>query len=80
MPQGKERLKLNKTVPGDINSDNTDEILDPTFQKLSKLNMIETKITDISPDLDTKSDNLCPLEIMRAALNSLNIINWSLFV
>ena len=80
MSQGKECLKLNKTVPGDINSDNTDEFLDPTFQKLSKLNVTETKITDNSPNLHLKCDNLCPLEIMRSALNSLNIINWSLFV
>ena len=71
---------MNKTVPGDINSDNTDEILDPTFQEISKMNMTDTRISDISPDLDRKSDNLCPLQIFRAALNSLNIINWSLFV
>jgi hypothetical protein len=58
--------------------------LDPPFHELS--NLIMTDVTDLKigplPPSDSViiSDSLCPLEIMRIALDSLTIHNWSLFV
>ena len=74
---------INKTAPGDINSESTEEILDPAFHKFSELVMSEITNSNedpLPPDSIMIPGELSPLEIMRFALNSLNIHNWSLFV
>ena len=79
-----ENSTINKTTPGGLKSDVTEETLDPPFHELS--NLVITDVNDLKTDPFPPSDSvivvdtLCPLEMMRIALDSLTIHNWSLFV
>jgi hypothetical protein len=80
----KENPTIKKNTPGGLKSDVTEETLDPPFHELS--NLVMTDVTDLKidplPPSDSViiSDTLCALEVMRIALDSLTIHNWSLFV